>query len=245
MKSGITLISCFLLSLSVYTTAAEVITGEQDPWPPFISSDAQSGISVEIVTAAFETQGKTLKMQSAPWARALDNVKNGKTDVLIATWFTQERTSYLVYSDEYMKNEIKFIKRADDPFEYTDMKSLDGKNVGIVRGYGYGDEFLNATNFTKNETKDLIGNLRKLVNKRIDLTLEDEAVASSIMMIQNGVDRSQFAFTKGALSVNPLHVTSGTKNPKSKDLVAAFNKGLKAIKDNGTYAKILAKYGIK
>lgn len=242
MKLLIKLLIPLVISFNIY--AAKVVTGEQDPWPPFISADAQSGISVEIATAAFKTQGYELKMQPAPWARALNNVKNGKTDILLATWFTLERTSFLLYSDEYYKNELKFIKRVGDPFEYTDLKSLDGKKVGIVRGYGYGDAFLGAQNFTKSETKDLLGNLRKLANKRIDLTLEDEAVASSVMMTQNGIDRSKYEFTKGSLSVNPLHVTSGLKNAKAKEFVTAFNAGLKAIKDNGTYAEILKKYGL-
>lgn len=232
------------LAIAFNIHAAKIVTGEQDSWPPFISADAQSGISVEVATAAFKTQGYELKMQLAPWARALDNVKNGKTDILVATWFTLERTSYLLYSDEYFKNEVKFIKRAGDPFEYTDLKSLDGKNIGIVRGYGYGDAFLSARSFTKSETKDLLGNLRKLANKRIDLTLEDKAVASSIMMIQNGIDRSKYEFTKGALSVNPLHVTSGLKNSKAKEFVNAFNAGLKAIKASGQFEEILKKYGL-
>ncbi len=223
---------------------AEVITAEQDPWPPFIASDGSSGISVEIAAAAFLTQGMELKMKIAPWARAIDNVKKGKTDVLVATWHTQERTAFLRYSDEYMKNEIKFIKRAGDDFEYKDLESLSGKNVGIVRDYGYGDAFLSATNFTKNETKDLVGNLKKLEGKRIDLTLEDAVVAMAIMK-EKGIDPSKFEFTSGALSTNALHVTSGVANPKSEAIVTAFNTGLKAIKENGTFASILEKYGIK
>lgn len=40
-------------------------------------------------------------------------------------------------------------------------------------------------------------------------------------------------------------MTSGKANPRSEELVAAFNKGLAEIKANGTFDKLLADYGIK
>jgi len=76
-----------------------------------------------------------------------------------------------------MRSEIKFIKRRGDPFEYHGLGSLTGKTVGIVKGYGYGDEFLNATNFTRPEVAHTLQNIKKLALGRIDLTLEDEVVA--------------------------------------------------------------------
>ncbi len=80
--------------------------------------------------------------------------------------------------------------------------------------------------------------------KRIDLTLEDELVAKSTLS-GAGMNLDDFEFTSNALSVNPLHVTSGLANPNNAEYIDAFNKGLAEIKSNGTFDKILAKYGIK
>ncbi|POB69281.1 amino acid ABC transporter substrate-binding protein, partial [Vibrio vulnificus] len=158
--------------------------------------------------------------------------------------FTQERTSYLNYSQPYLENSLKFIKRSGDGFEYNGMDSLSGKNVGIIRNYGYGDEFLKATNFNKPEANDLVANAKKLLAKRIDLTLEDELVAKATLS-GAGMNLSDFDFTNNALSVNPLHVTSGLANAKNGEIIEAFNKGLAEIKANGTFDKILMKYGIQ
>lgn len=38
---------------------------------------------------------------------------------------------------------MKFIKKVGDNFEFVGLVSLNGKKVGIVCGYGYGDEFMN------------------------------------------------------------------------------------------------------
>ncbi|EKA5638189.1 transporter substrate-binding domain-containing protein [Vibrio navarrensis] len=242
MKTLLLTVSALLLAFSAH---AATITAAQDPWPPFVQQDNMNkGISVEIVTEAFKTQGYDVDFKIMPWTRALNDVKEGRVDVLVATWFTQERTSYLNYSQPYLENSLKFIKRKGDSFEYQDMSSLTGKNVGIVRNYGYGDEFLNATNFNKPEANDLLTNAKKLLGNRIDLTLEDELVAKSILS-GAGMNLADFEFTQNALSINPLHVTSGVANARNGEIIAAFNKGLAEIKANGTFDNILRKYGIK
>ncbi|WP_100751676.1 transporter substrate-binding domain-containing protein [Vibrio salilacus] len=228
-----------------FLAQAATITAAQDPWAPFVQKDkANPGVSVEILTEALKSQGHQLDFKIMPWARALNEVKEGRVDVLVATWYTTERTSFLSYSDPYLENSLKFIKRAGDSFEYNGMDSLNGKTVGIVRDYGYGDMFLGASNFNKPEANDLVGNAKKLLAKRIDLTLEDELVAKSTLS-GAGMNLSDFEFTDNALSVNSLHITSGLANPNHQMYIDAFNKGLAEIKTNGTFDKILVKYGIK
>lgn len=237
-----------LLSMSALFSVvvqAATITAAQDPWAPFIQKDnANPGVSVEIITEAFKTQGHTVDFKIMPWTRALNEVKSGKVDVLIATWFTSDRTAFLKYSEPYLENSLKFIKRKGDGFEYNGLDSLSGKTVGVIRNYGYGDEFLAANNFKKPEANDLVANAKKLLAKRIDLTLEDELVAKSTLS-GAGMNVADFEFTANALSVNPLHVTSGLANPNNAQYIEDFNKGLAEIKANGTFDKILAKYGIK
>lgn len=121
---------------------------------------APIGVSVEIITEAFKSQGHDVDFKIMPWTRALNEVKGGRVDVLVATWFTNERTSYLNYSEPYLENSLKFIKRKGDGFEYNGMDSLSGKTVGIIRNYGYGDDFLGASNFKKPEANDLVANAK-------------------------------------------------------------------------------------
>lgn len=225
---------------------SEKIIAAADPYPPFIDpTQPKQGISLQIVRAAYATQGYAVDMRFVPWARALDSVKSGEYDILPNAWWTQERAAFLLYSEPYMKNEIKFIKRKGDPFEYNGLGSLTGKTVGIVRGYGYGDEFLKATNFARPEVSEILQNVKKLVLGRIDLTLDDEIVARWIIKHDAPGLLQQIEFTQNALSSQQLHVTSGLKNPRHKAIIEAFNKGLATIKANGTFDKILRENGLK
>jgi polar amino acid transport system substrate-binding protein len=244
MSSGSTVmmrsILCILAILGSVSIQAEKITAVGDPWPPFLDPNQENkGIVVEIATAAYATQGYEIEMSFVPWARAVDGVKNASFDLLLGTWLTAERTEFLMYSDPYLNNSIKFIKQKGSSFEYSGLESLTGKSVGIVREYGYGDAFSNAKNFKKAEAKDFISNIRKLIAGRIDLTLEDEIVAKAIIAKEAPELLNQIEFSTTDYSTNPLHVTSGLANAKHKTLIEAFNKGLVVIKANGEYDKIL------
>lgn len=243
------LVLLMLLSSVVHCMGeAKVIVAAADPWPPFIDPEhPKGGLSLEIVRASFATQGYEVKMEIVPWARAEDGVKSGSYDILPNTWLTEKRKSYLLYSEPYAANEVKFVKKAADPFEFNGMASLSGKTVGTVRGYGYGDEFLNATSFKREEAANIMANVKKLVHsdRRIDLTLEDEIVARATIKKEDPGLLSQVAFTKNALSKNSLYVTTGLANPRHKEIIDAFNKGLAAIKASGEYAAILKGYGVQ
>jgi polar amino acid transport system substrate-binding protein len=225
---------------------AETLTAVGDPWPPFLDpSQAKQGVATEIAKAAFATQGYDFELKFMPWQRAIDGVSHGEFDMLIGTWKTPERENFLAFSEPYAVNDLKFIKRKGDSFEFVDLNSLTGKKVGVVRGYGYSEAFLQASNFKREETPTLISNLLKLVNQRIDLTLEDELVARNIISKEQPQLLEAIEFVSPPISSNALHVSSGLKNPKHAAIIAAFNQGLATIKENGQLAEILQRNGMQ
>ena len=234
---------CLILS---FACRADTFVAAGDPWPPFLDpDDKEQGVSVAIVRAALKTQGHELEFRFMPWARAMDGVKNANMDVLVSAWRTKEREAFLAFSEPYLENAIKFITRKDDDFEFHGLQSLAGKAVGIVRGYGYGDEFLSATHFKRPEVKEITLNIKKLIAGRIDLTLDDELVAKSAISKKNPKLLQKIRFTNNALSRNSVHVASGLANAKHQQILDAFNKGLNSIKGNGEFDAILKQYKLK
>lgn len=245
MKKYIALLLAVLCAFALVAQDKR-ITAAADPWPPFIDPDNKSqGLSMEILRAALATQGYQVDLQVIPWARAEAGVKSGSIDVLPDTWMTEDRKKDLLFSEPYAANEIRFIKKKGDPFEFTGLESLTGKTVGTVRGYGYGDAFLKAVNFKRDEGNDFVTNIRKLLAGRFPLTLEDMLVATDILKKADPKLLDGIEFTKNSLSVNKLYVTVGLKNPKGAAIIEAFNKGLVEIRANGKLAGIFAAYGLK
>ena len=233
------------LSVGICSGGDKHVTSAANPWSPFVDPDAAGqGLAIEIIKAAFAAQGYTFAHEFMPWARAEDEVKKGRIDILPDTWYTDERSKNFMFSNAYASNKIKFIKKGGDSFEYEGITSLAGKKVGVILGFGYGDEFMNAKTFTREGVSDFITNIKKLVRGRVDLTIEDEIVAKSILNKKAPALLEQVEFSQNPLSSNDLYVACGLANPRHEEIINAFNKGLEAIKADGTLKGIFERYGI-
>ncbi len=247
MNKGFMVVMLACLSIATMCEANDkVITAAADPYPPFVDpADPQEGLSLAIIRAAYKTQGYAVKMEFVPWARAKSLTIEGKYDILPDTWMDEEQKKKLHFSDPYAVNIVKFIKNADDPFEYTDFASLKGKRIGTIRGYNYSVPFIQSKDFEKETVADFMINVRKLIGKRIDLTLEDEIVAR-LQITQNDPDLLPLIkFLDKPFESKELYVSAGRANPRHVEIIDAFNKGLAEIKSSGEFAKIISGYGVK
>lgn len=235
-----------LLSLAMGSpTYAEVISikAVSDSWPPYTDPEhPQGGILVELVETAFARVGLEVEIEYVPWVRALKGTENAEYDILIDAWWTPERARVFHYSYPMLASGIRFIKRSSDEFDYQGIDSLHGKKLGTIRGYGYGSSIVQSEHFQREEATDLITNLRKLAYGRIDLTLEDEAVAAYTLRRQTPELRPLLSFTGPPLSVNSLYVISSLQNPRHKELIALFNQGLSKMHADGSYHSLLQRY---
>ncbi|MBF0573714.1 MAG: transporter substrate-binding domain-containing protein [Desulfamplus sp.] len=255
MKKAIMFVICMImlsatLSATIFNTTClaeeKIVQAAADPYPPFVDpEDPKEGLSLVIIRAAYKNQGYTVKMEYVPWARAEALTIQGKYDILPDVWMNDENKKSMMFSEPYAVNTVKFIKRVDDPFEYNGLESLKGKKIGTVRGYNYSDAFQASKDFIREDVADVMTNIKKLVAKRIDLTLEDDIVARVIISKADLPMLQQIKFTENSITSNNLYVSSGIANPRHKELIEAFNKGLAEIKANGEFAKIFESYGIK
>jgi len=247
MKKVIAIALILMMSfVSVCGAEEKVIIAAADPYPPFVDpEDPEEGLSLVIIRAAYKTQGYTVKMVYVPWARAEALTIQGKYDILPDVWMNDENKKSMLFSEPYAVNTVKFIKRVDDPFEYNGLESLKGKKIGTVRAYSYNDEFQASKDFIREDVADVMTNIKKLVAKRVDLTLEDDIVARVIIAKADPSMLHKIRFTENSITSNNLYVSSGIANPRHKELIEAFNKGLAEIKANGEFKKIFESYGIK
>lgn len=233
------LIFCFIVA----TAQEKVIVVAGNTWPPFVDpKNPKGGISLELIKAVYKTQGYVVEMKNLPWARAEAGVKKGKYDILLNVWKNSEREKDLLFSKAFASNKIKFIKLKDDNFEYNGLESLEGKKIGVVRGYGYLKQLRRVKNVKLDEVTDFSQNIKKLLSSRIDLTIEDEIVAKMVIEQTDPKVLNKISFTKKSFLEMELHVAAGYKNPRNKEMIKAFNKGLELIIENGTFEEIMKNY---
>lgn len=226
--------------------AADLKVAALKGWPPFSGKDLPNkGFSNDLTKTALERLGHSVKVEVMPWARALEMTKRGTFDILPSVWYSKERANTLIYTDPIAKNKIVFIKEKGDPFTYESLGSLEGKTVGIVQGYDYGEKFLNADSFERDSANDIVTNVRKMLAGRVDLTLGDELVSRYAINEKLPGKADQVAFTDGALSSKDLHVTVSRKSGDAESLVENFNAEVEKMRSDGTYDEILERHDLK
>lgn len=228
-----------ILLLSWSSQATTTVTLSNDEWPPYVDTDGQQGLAIEIVRAALQQQQRSLTVHIKPWARAYREVTTCSSDLLLV-WYEASRLHEIRYSEPFLTNRLRFIKRLDDDFEYQDIASLAGKHIGVIRGYNYRNEFINNPSYHLRANHSLAANLQMLSLKRIDLVVEDELVAATTIFQQRM--EGQFIFTGPPLNERKLYVATGMCNLEGTALIDSFNAGLAAIKANGEYQQLVDKY---
>ncbi|MGL1901904.1 MAG: transporter substrate-binding domain-containing protein [Fibrobacterales bacterium] len=215
----------------------------QYDYPPYLTeSDKRGGLYTEIVTAAYKSVGYSVKLNFVPWARALHGTKVGSYDAILGVYKTKERESYLLYSTPIDTLRVLFYKRKTDGFMYRGLESLSGLHIGVGRGYANSPEFDSATSFKRVEDVSNKENFIRLIKGRVDLVVETERVANSILI---NVDKSHhIQAVKNPLQRHLSYVGISKKSVRARELLEAFNRGLKTIKRQGLYKNIFKNYGI-
>ncbi|MBU2712229.1 substrate-binding periplasmic protein [Zooshikella harenae] len=155
---------------------------------------------------------------------------DGDYDAIYIAWYSDERAKQLNYAEPYLVNRIKFIKRKGEKITYKTLEDLKPYKIGIARDYAYQADFDNAFFFKKEPARTFVLNLKKLLSKRIDLTLEYEWVAKYEIANKAKDTEGKVEFVDNALSENPLHFAVSRKNPNHETIVKKFNEALATLK---------------
>ena len=233
------------LLLLTQTEAAEKLRLVADAWPPFTDATlVNGGVATDIVSTALARAGYASDFEQVPWARALFGVGEGRYDVLINTWYTDERTKLGQFSGEYLINRVRFLKRKDTPIEYNNLQQLHTYPIAVVRGYAYSQEFDEDVSLQKVPVHNFAMAVRMVAADRVKLTLEDEFVARYYLARESPKVRNAVEFLPKPLSENSLHILVSLKNPEHEQIVAGFDREIAAMKADGSYDKLLRQHGM-
>lgn len=237
------LIRCFgLMFLLVASVRAETITiNAEDDWAPFssISSDKKSavGLSVDLVRAAFATQGISVRFVPVPFARCLFEVEHGQVVACFNTSITDENKEKFIWPNQpLLKEGLSILALSHSATKKVSHKDLEGRIVGITNGYTYPTWFMKNKKINKDLSRTDMVQLKKLMSKRIEYAVINTTPAQ-LMINSDPAMRGKIKIV-GELETSLLYLNFSKKHPDAIRLLAAFDKGFKAIQSNGTYAQI-------
>lgn len=242
LTGGAVLVALAVLSLPV--AQARQITLCTLNWEPFYGENLpRNGFFTELVREAFERGGHTVNVEFMPWARAMLEVKQGDREVLLGAYYSDERAETYYASESIYTAEVGLVSHRRVGIEsFSSLRELTDYTIGYGRGFTVTEEFDNAEYLDKEPAKDLAQNVKKLYAGRIDM------IAGSFANIryaaqQQGMNLDELVFLQPALVENSLHIMVSRAVEDGEQLLADFHRGLRAIREDGTYERILREMG--
>jgi polar amino acid transport system substrate-binding protein len=238
-----------IIILSVSSLASKGIKLEMVTcsWPPYYDTAKESkhkgdGVFAELTKAAFKRVGYDINVSYYPWSRAMHLTNTGKFPGLLGPYYSEERAKDLAFTDPVMNTENVFFAKNGRNIRWKTLKDLSKYKIGVGRGWAYGQEFDNASYLKKEAVTTVQMNIKKLAADRIDMFIGSKAVV--LYEIENNLIKhiGDFEIVKPSYQVKPLHNAFSKKLKGYKKIIKDFNRGLKLIKKDGTYAKILKSY---
>lgn len=238
-----------IVLFSQFVFADEIILAA-DPWCPYdceANSD-KPGFMIEIAQSIFEKAGHQVTYKVQPWARVLKNTKDGKINGAVGA-FISDAPDCVFSTEELGLSTTFFYGKKGTTWKYSNIASLEGKTVGVIRGYSYG-EALDAyvKKHQKNSKKVQLSNTldslaKKLLKGRIDIFPEDSMVAGFHFQ-QNNI-AGEFQKVGLLNEAEKVYIAFSPKLESSKNYVKLIDSGMKALRKSGELSKILARYGLK
>jgi polar amino acid transport system substrate-binding protein len=254
VKNLITISTLAILLLSAPTARAETITIVADEWCPYNCTPGSDkpGVFIEIAKKAFEPLGITVNYKIVPWARAIEGTREGKyTAVTGASHGDAE--DFIFPEEPQSKSIMTFYVRPENTWQYNGVDSLANISLGTIGDYSYGeglDEYIKKYPDDMRHIQEVGGdtalktNVKKLLKRRIDATIESENVMA-YYLAQNGlVGQLKDAGHLPLTDDQSLFIAFSPKLPESKKYAKILSDTTKALRASGQLNEILAKYNL-
>ncbi len=153
-----------------------------EQWMPVVFSNDRKGIdgiAGDFTKKIIEKTGLKIEIVNDQWDKLLKDFRGKKIDLLPATYNTDERATYGLFSDGYFKMKDAIYLRESNR-EIKSLKDLEGKTLAIQKGYGTIDKLKKA--FPKIKliyTKDLDDSINRVLNGKVVALYEGQIAAEA------------------------------------------------------------------
>lgn len=223
-----------------------IVLAAEDDWYPYAAKvgTLPKGFAVELITAAFEAVGTKVTYKVVPFARGMEGVKVGTyAGCFNAGTSGTLRSEYLVPTRFLALSEQVVWGRPSSP-SVGSYEDLEGKTVGIANAYTYSPQLTENVRIRKDVAPYEVGSLKKVALGRIDYTIVDRWVARYLIST-NSSDLEGKLKAVGLLQTDTIVPVFSKKHPDGAKALELYEEGMKRIRKNGTYDRIMAEWDAK
>ncbi|WP_247892450.1 transporter substrate-binding domain-containing protein [Azospirillum sp. Sh1] len=238
-------------------TGLDLVTGND--YAPYTGEDLPGGgLVTELVRQAFAVGGRRYDVRFMPWKRGYDGVVLGRFLATFPYVRTPEREREVLFSDPVVevRQFVYLSRRSAMEFHGRGRPGAEGGSDGVTdfRGrtvcqpVGYAlpaelEELVQLGRLTRHTPSDLGACMRMVAAGRADALVIDEYSAAAV--IARAGLTEEIRISEQPFASVTLHLVVGRATPGAEAMVAAFNDGLKTLKQQGVYRQLLAAHTVR
>lgn len=243
MSLGIVLTGCGSSSNDSKSSTKKYTIATDATYAPFEfkSGSGYKGIDIDILSAIAKKENFTYDLKPMNFNGIIPALQAGQVDGSVSGMsITDERKQSLDFSNSYYDSGLCVVVKADNN-SITKISEIKGKTVALKKGTAgatYAETNKDRLGLTLKYFDDSPSMFQAVTNGNADIALEDYPVIA----YKISLDKSS-----GLKIVENKKITTSpygfaVKKGKNKELLSKFNDGLKKIKADGEYDKIVKKY---
>ena len=232
-----------------------IIAGDEDeaPFGYFNERREFSGFYVDLMKELFARMRQPLRYTGYPWARAQLMVRDGEADAMI-TVNTDARKEYTlsnaqpIVTQHWVVFTLSSNRNAKAILAARKIADFKPFTVLDYNGDGWGEANLKGLQVYRSGSYSQ--QILKLINHRGDVFIQMD-ISTRFIISQlranpryPGQDFSLIVEGKNALDEREFHLLVAKTSPYA-GLLSRIDRTLQEMKEDGTYARLLAKNGIK
>ena len=196
------------------------------------------GIYPAIVQAAFKRMGVPVRTVALPFRRGVEGLARGEMAVG-SLLHTPERDRFASFSKPFFLERVTVYTRRGGGQEFSSLRDLYGKRVGVLRGWAYGEDFDQARAARKFEVTEVDTDDRNFM--KLNLGRIDFAIATALAGELLATSRPGLAVepSRYDLVAAPIHLAINKRSPQVA-LLARFDAEIAEMRRTGEIDAIAA-----
>ena len=219
---------CLFAAVTAPKAETTVLSIASGAWAPFSGQDLPGeGIVNSSVRRIATAAGYDVEFNYMPWARALEETRQGAYDATSYWFYKAEREDDFIHIGPLNEERTVFYALAStDVPEWTDLSDLAGLRIGVITGYTYTPELweLGAAGvLSLSEAQSDEANFRKLLAGRVDLLVISQDVGNYLLNKSfSEADRNRLTIVEKPLSTAHGYLLLPRNKPETEAIANAM-----------------------
>lgn len=235
-----------ILYSRVINTEKRIIIGACE-WEPYTGGNMPGkGLLSQISIEALKQAGYESEVIIYPWARAVEEAKNGNVHALLGAGYTKERALYFVYPDAIWNTHAGFFTSGENSLnrKFSTIENLAPATVGVLNGSNYIEILEKVQGIKVEKAARVEFNIKKVAYRRIDYLIEDKTAVEYFIKKEVPELKGKVVFLNPPYKNEKVFLIFSRKVPNHKKIVRDFNSGLSKLKTDGSYNRIVSSFGL-